>query len=215
MRNEKKSIGMGDYQLALSSRARWLIVKVLSDRKMHQNKEIREKTKLSSKTLDKHLKQLQAQKLIQRIEDDQSGKYPHPVYYRAEPELVTYSDARTMTDEVIQGIEPALQECRDPLMLLDGFHAANSGFLLGILSQLEGMKDISEYDWNWRLELFAWQPYRAFTEKLVLATKKILNHIDTERLLIEQAKRNKTIAEMTLERLRKRNLERREHGPTA
>jgi len=203
MQNDKKTRGIGDHQLSLSSKARWLIVKVLSDGQMHQNKELKEKTELSSRTLNKHLGQLQAQKLIQRIEDDKSGKYPHPVYYKAEPDLLTYSSARIMTDEVIQDIEPALRECKDPLFLLDAFHAGNSEFLLSILSQLKGMEDIFDYDWDWRLELFVWQPYRAFTRKLVLATKKIMLDIDTKQLLIEQAKRNKMIAQIMLERLEK------------
>jgi hypothetical protein len=106
-----------------------------------------------------------------------------------------------MTDEVIQGIEPVLRECKDPLFLLDAFHAGNSEFLLSILSQLKGMEDIFDYDWDWRLELFVWQPYRAFTRKLVLATKKIMLDIDSKQLLIEQAKRNIWIGEMTLKRL--------------
>jgi len=170
---------------------------------MHQNKELKEKTKLSSRTLAKHLRQLERQKLINRIEDDESGKYPRPVYYRAIPELVTASHAGIMIEEASQHIEPALRESKDPLMLLDGIHAANSGFIAGILSQLKGWDNIFEYDWDWRLELFVWHPYRVFTYNLVVATKKIINEIDIQKLLIEQAKRNIRIAEMTLERLEK------------
>jgi DNA-binding HxlR family transcriptional regulator len=62
-----------------------LIFKALSDGQWHRNMEIHEKTKISSRTLTKHLDRMAKTKIMEKKIDKESGKYPYPVLYRLNP----------------------------------------------------------------------------------------------------------------------------------
>jgi DNA-binding HxlR family transcriptional regulator len=80
--------GLGDTQIRSEKAAKQKIITLLSDGQPHRFNEIQEKTKLSTATLSKHLKELKG--IIERKVDSENQKYPPPVAYRIRnPELAS------------------------------------------------------------------------------------------------------------------------------
>ena len=151
------------------------ILKALSDEEWHKYGELLEKTKISSRTLTNHLDYLKECKLIKREERE----YPS-AYYKAEPELVTYTEAAFSIEELSQQIEPVLLETKNPSFVLNLIHM-NCGAILEItVYKLKEDKNVPEHKLRFLLDLFAWETYRILTWKLVEATKKHIDEIPVE-----------------------------------
>lgn len=186
-----------------ASKAIMSILKVLSDEEWHQWSELLDKTKVSSATLKKYLPRLKEFKLIQKRVELESGKYPYPAYYRAEPELVTYTEALVSTEELSQQIEPVLLETKNPLFVLNMIESMNKTCLLIALGQLKKDKNVPESKLRFLLELWVWEPYRVLTWKLIESSKKHIDELpfefDSERLLEKLNEIEKRIDEIDKE----------------
>jgi DNA-binding transcriptional ArsR family regulator len=174
--------------------ARRSIFKALSDKQWHRNMELKATTKLSSRTLAKHLDKMVEQKMIEKKTDIESGKYPHPVLYKALPGTIDYIRFSMFREEFSKNIDAILKETKDPLLILDTIH---NWYQLIFLKILEGMQEkkmtFEERDWHEEVILFP--IYRDCTFALIEATAKIIDEIDISQLLILQAKRQKILFE--------------------
>ena len=186
----KKSIrGVGKYQIEKAEKSIEVILKILSDEKEHRYKDLKKETKLNDPTLSKYLKRLVKLKVVKKRVDLQSGKYPYPVYYEAEPELVTYSEAKISTKEFSEQIEPMLLETKNPIFILNNIELRSKMIFLTTLSQIKKDKNITDSKLDFLLELFVWEPYKFLTWKLVEAFRKHKDDIPFEfdsEILIEK-----------------------------
>jgi len=160
--------------------------------------ELKEKTKLSSRTLTKHLNQMTNLRIIEKKTDVESGKYPVPVLYKAKPNLVTYVKASMARREAANLFEPALNETKDPLMILDGIHVSSQLYFIDILQRIQEHKNMTNEEIYFFEEIFLWANYKQYTSKLIQASRKIINDLNITQLLIDQAKRQIIIYEKAL-----------------
>lgn len=189
---------MGKYQTDKAYNAKWSILKALSDGQWHRNMELKEKTKLSSRTLAKHLSHMTNLQYIERKTDTKSRKYPIPVLYKATPELVTYVKTTISREEISNMFESALDESKDPLTLLEGIHAASQASFIELLTLIQQNKIVTNEQINFYAECFLWADYKQFTFKLIEESRKIVNDLDFTQLLINQAKRQITVFKTVL-----------------
>jgi DNA-binding HxlR family transcriptional regulator len=178
--------------------ARWSIFRALSDGQWHRNMELKEKTKLSSRTLAKHLNQMTDLQIVEKKTDVESGKYPVPVLYKAEPELNTYIRASTSREEVVDKLEPALNETKDPLAVLEAIHASSQLYFLELLKRIQQNRNITNEEIWFFAECFLWANYKRYTSKLIEASRKIIDDLNINQSLINQAKRQIRTSEQEL-----------------
>jgi hypothetical protein len=188
--------GIGKYQAEKAYYAERSIFKALSDGQWHRNMELKETTKLSSRTLDKHLDKMIKLQMIEKKKDVESGKYPVPVFFKATPELTEYIRTTLFVEESRQRIEPALMETKDPLMVLEVIHHGSQLGLIKILTELKNRKNMTYSELYYLEELFMVMPYNFFVHSLLEASRKILDEVDFDQLILRQIKRQKEIAEM-------------------
>lgn len=196
--SQKQNIGIGTYQTDKAHKARWAILESLSDGQWHRNMELKEKTKLSSRTLAKHLSQMTAIQIIEKKTDAESGKYPLPVLYKATPELTTYIKSSMSRQELANLIEPALNEAKNPLSILDAIHASSQLYFIELLAQIQQNKITTKEQINFFGECFLWANYKKYMLKLIEASCKIIKDLNITESLVNQAKREKRISEQTL-----------------
>lgn len=178
----KKDRGMGRHQLDRIAEARKTVLMLLADGDWHQYGELREKSRLSSATLSKHLKQLKD--IVEKKLDTESGKYPYPVHYRAKPEYLPVLEVVSITEHEKHEIEKIILDSnKTPLDVLDQINIKNNGSLLMALKLYKDNKDASPEFMNLMLELFVWQPYKVLTSFLIEESKKIIEKIDIENLI--------------------------------
>ena len=206
MKSRNQDIGMGNYQREKAYYSQKTIFKILSDEKWHRNMELKTKSKLSPRTLAKHLQRLMELKLIERKEDVESGEYPVPVFYKAVPELIEYIDASVIRDEFSENVVPMLEEEKDPLSILEIIHDASQLGFIKILEEIRENKKMTYNELLYLEEIYLWAFYRHCTMKLIEATSKIIDEIDIDKLLVSQAKRQKQISELLLKRYKKNDL---------
>ena len=149
--------------------------------------ELEEKTKLSSRTLAKHLNEMTEIQAIERKTDVESGKYPVPVLYRTTPELQEFINANKLRTMVTDGIEPMLDETKDPLFVLDIFHITNQTFFLLLLEKIQKGDITTREKINFLGKYYIWENCREWIPKLIEASCKIINEIDFIQLLKRQA----------------------------
>jgi len=140
--------------------------------------------------------------IIERKRDIESRKYPVPVLYRATPELTTYVKARIAREEFASGLEPALNESKDPLLLLDAIHAFSQLGFMDLLTQIQQNNIVTKEQINFFAECFLWANYKQFTHKLIDASRKIINDLNITQLSIDQAKRMHAIYETILKTIK-------------
>jgi DNA-binding HxlR family transcriptional regulator len=198
MRSKSQNTGMGSYQEEKAHLARRKIYRILSDGQWHRNMELKEKTKLSPRTLAKHLIQMTKLQMIEKKTDAESGKYPVPVLYKAQPELVDYIKSSMLREEYSDNVEAMLKECNDPLWMLDDIHFFSQITFTNILKEIQEKKNITWDEILYLEEAFLWANYRHFTMALIAATAKIIRDIDIDQLWVTQAKRQKEISELLL-----------------
>jgi DNA-binding MarR family transcriptional regulator len=168
----------------------WKIWEALSDGKWHRTKNLIKTTKLTAKTLHKHLKLMLKNTTITRKRDVESGRYPIPVLYRAHPELLEHLELRRMRKYFSSNIDATLKEANnDPLLILDSIHAWSQIMFLRMLEQIQKDKKMPMKEFYDRIELYLWINYEYFTENLLLATAKIIDKIDIKQLIISETKR--------------------------
>ena len=76
---------MGSYQEDKAYYARRSIFKALSDGQWHRFIDLKEKSKLSPRTLAKHLNRMVKIQIIERKTDIEGGKYPFSFYIKPYP----------------------------------------------------------------------------------------------------------------------------------
>jgi len=172
--------GMGKYQREKSNQAFLSIIKAIS-KKEKRHMDIKKETGLNDPTLSKYLKPLLKLKLVKKRVDIESGKYPYPAYYKAEPELLTWVDAQVSTEELSKQIEPVLLETKNPFFVLDIINTDCQSIMKITIGKLMEEKNTPEHKLRFLLDLFAWEPYRVLTWKLIEATKKHIDEIDFEQ----------------------------------
>ena len=190
MKNRKQNIGIGNWHKDKAYKAKWSILKALSDGQWHRNMELKEETKLSSRTLAKHLNHMTNIQTIEKKEDFESGKYPYPVFYKATPELKIFVNATITRKKVLNGLEPAVNQSKDPLIVLDGIHAFSQLGFLDLLTYIQQNNiETNEPAINFFAEIAIWGYYKQFIHKLIYASRKIINDLNITQLRIDQAKR--------------------------
>ena len=192
-----QNTGIGNYQTEKAINAKWSILKTLSDGEWHRNMELKEKTRLSSRTLSKHLKQMTELKIIEKKEDIESGKYPVPVLYKTTPIITGHGIVLDVINERIllpreiidEKLKLDLNQTKDPLIVLESIHESSEQHFLGLLSQIQHDKNITDKQINILLECFLWEPYKQYTSKLLEASRKIINDFNITDLIENQIKR--------------------------
>ena len=198
MKSHKQNTGIGDYQTNKEYKATWSILKTLSDGQWHRNMELKEKTKLSSRTLAKHLNRMTNLQTVEKKTDIESGKYPVPVLYKSTPELTTYVKTTMARQEFGDQMEDSLNETKDPLFLLDAIQAVSQEGFVGLLRKIQQNIIVTNEEINFFAECFIWANYKQLTSKLIEASRKTINNFNINQLLTEQAKRQITIHEELL-----------------
>jgi len=189
MKKRKQNTGIGNYQTNRAYKSRWLILKTLSDGQWHRNMELKEKTKLSSRTLAKHLNQMTNIQIIERKTDVESGKYPIPVLYKAAPKLTIYMKSGISREEIANRMISALNETKDPLIILEEIHASSQECFIELLTAIQQNKIVTNEEINFFAEYFLWANYKQYISKLLEASRKIVNNLNITQSLINQAKR--------------------------
>jgi transcription initiation factor IIE alpha subunit len=151
--------------------------------------ELKEKTKLSSRTLTKHLNQMTSLQIIKKKTDVESGKYPVPVLYKAAPKLTIYMKSEISEEEIANRMESALNETKDPLIVLEEIHASSQECFIELLTAIQQNKIITDEEINFFAEYFLWANYKQYISKLLEASRKMINNLDITQSLINQAKR--------------------------
>jgi DNA-binding transcriptional ArsR family regulator len=189
MEKDIENNGMGDYQKEKMFLAQRSIYKALADGQAHRNKELRDITKLSPRTLSKHLDKLEKLGLILKETDTQSGKYPFPVFYKASEVLQMYMKSSLLREDFAQKVDAMLEETKDPLMILEVIHDYSQLAFIHILKEIQSKRAL-DFDYRQFLEdNFLWSNYRLFTMKLIEVSLKIADTINIDQLLISQASR--------------------------
>lgn len=151
--------------------------------------QLKEKTKLSSRTLAKHLNQMTNLQIIERKTDVESGKYPIPVLYKASPKLTIYMKSGISREEIANRMISALNETKDPLIILEEIHASSQECFIELLTAIQQNKIITNEEINFFAEYFLWANYKQYISKLLEASRKIVNNLNITQSLINQAKR--------------------------
>jgi hypothetical protein len=160
--------------------------------------ELKERTKLSSRTIAKHLSQMIKLQIVEKKTDVESGKYPVPVLYKAEPELESFIKITIARREFANKMEPLLNRTKDPLIFLDMIHAFSQAGFMQLLTLIQQDKSITNAQINFFEECALWANYKHFTLKLIEASRKIINNLNITQSLINQAKRQIIIYEKVL-----------------
>lgn len=151
-----------------------LILLALSDGQWHRNMELKEKTKLSPRTLSKHLHELEKElHWIERKEDTQSGEYPHPVLYKATDTTIKYVALMKTTFEYADNIETMLKETKDPFPILDDILRVSKIYFIQILAGIQ-YKMMTWKQIDYATSLFLHSPYEIYTTTLIEAVTKAM-----------------------------------------
>ena len=149
------------------------ILIALSDGQWHRNKELKEKTQLTPRTLSKHLSELEKElHWIDRIEDTESGEYPHPVLYKATRSIAAYGRfIKTIFDNADE-IETQLKEAKDPLQVLAELNKINEWHFTLILESIQESKHKNLKQLDSITRLFLYSPYEIYTKQIIKAFTK-------------------------------------------
>lgn len=166
-----------------------LILIALSDGQWHRNMELKEKTKLTPRTLSKHLNELEKElDWIERREDTESGEYPHPVLYRANRSTVAYAIYMKSVFDNADDIETVLKETRDPLQILAELQKVNLYYFTLILESIQESKYKTLKELDSITSLFLYSPYEIYAKQIIAAFTKAVQF--GERFDINQLRRN-------------------------
>jgi len=165
-----------------------LILIALSDGQWHRNMELKEQTKLTPRTLSKHLKELTNElQWIERKEDTESGEYPHPVLYRAKEDMLSIIIFITTVhySYTTDNLERKLKETKDPIHVLIRIHELNLYYLTLLLEEMQKEKIMSQKEVNALLNFTIFAPYKIYISNLIDAFSKNIQfgtHFDIDKL---------------------------------
>jgi hypothetical protein len=198
---EQPNNGMGVYQRREANKARQLLYAAMEDGEWHRCIELKKITKLSSRTLAKHIEELVKLKLMERKEDRESGEYPIPVFYKLDSTFINdFIKQNSMRKVFSDNIGEMIDETKDPLMIYDMVNAFCQVFFIQILKEIQNNKKIDNEELEYLEEMFLWYNFRYFTSALISASFKIIDKIDVNQLLLEQVIRQKEISELAIKR---------------
>lgn len=164
-----------------------LILIALIDGQWHRNMELKKQTKLSPRTLSKHLDELEKElHWIERKEDTESGEYPHPVLYRANHSTVLYATYIKSVFDNADEIERRVKETKDPLQILDDFNRINQYYFTLILTAIQENKYMTWKKIDYMTSLFLHSPYKIYITNLITAITNTIHlgtHFDIDQLL--------------------------------
>ncbi len=167
------------------------IWKALSDGQWHRTNNLKKTTKLSPRTLHKHLKQLTKDGLIDRKRDIESEKYPIPVLYKAQSDIIEATKTMEIMKKFSNKIDAILKETKNnPLIILDLINKWNQTNFIRLLKTIQNHKDIPLKEIETLTKLHLWLNYEWFTQILIEATTKIIKEVDINQCIIDQAKLN-------------------------
>lgn len=150
-----------------------LIILALSDGQWHRNKELKEKTKLTPRTLSKHLKELvKEHQWVERKEDTESGEYPHPVLYRITRSMLALAAFMKMVYDNADDIENDLKKTKDPLQILRDVHKFNLYYFTLLLETIQRDKYMSQKVIDAITDFTIHTPYVTYTTVLIDAFTK-------------------------------------------
>ena len=176
-----------------------LILSALIDGKWHRNMELKKETKLTARTLSKHLKELEKElHWIERKEDTESGQYPHPVLYKANQTTIKYTKFIMSIYEYADKIESKLKETGDPFLMLDTFHMLNDLTFTLILMAIQHDRYMTRKKIDFGTNFFLYSPYKIYTRNLITAVTKAVQfgaRFDIKHHLESQTRRRRVIPE--------------------
>jgi DNA-binding HxlR family transcriptional regulator len=147
-----------------------LVLLALIDGQWHRNKELKEKTKLTARTLSKHLNELEKEfRWIERKEDTESGEYPHPVLYRATDSAVSWTHYMKLVFDNADDIEADLKKAKDPLRILEELHEVNEYYFTLLLETIQEEKTASLKWLDSFMSFIFYSPYEIYTKEIVRA----------------------------------------------
>jgi predicted transcriptional regulator len=192
---------MGDYQKVKAGAARQAIYNVLSDGQWHRTMELKKTTQLSSRTLAKHLENLMTLKLIERKEDTTSGEYPIPVFYKAIDQFLhDFLMPNKMRQLFKDKVSEMLEETNDPLIVLEMIQQFAQVDFIRILEEIKNNKKMSGEELVYLYDAFLLGNFQSFSLALTVATYKMIDKIDINKMLFAQAKRQQEIWRKTMKR---------------
>jgi hypothetical protein len=176
-----------DENMEKALEARTSILKVLSDGQWHQTKDLKVETKVSSRTLYKHLKELEV--FIERREEKESGFPKPPVYYRASPTLLSLIGESLIIEGTTKGIMADLLNTKDLSSVLWVINEFSNGKILSILSAIKKQsREVTDPELTFLLRSFVWKSYEYLTLGLVKTSMKIIDDLDLEQVSKELRK---------------------------
>ena len=163
-----------------------LILIALSDGQWHRIKELKEKIKLSPRTLYKRLNELEKElNWIERKEETESGEYPHPVLYRATESILSIAILIKTVHYNADNIERDLKENKDPLQILERLHKLNLYYFTLLLETIQEDKYMSQKHIDAMANLTIYDPYKIYVDNLIAAFAKNVRfgaHFDIDQL---------------------------------
>lgn len=130
-------------------------------------------TKLTPRTLSKHLDELEEElHWIEKKKDTESGKYPHPVLYKAKDLTVKYITYIKSVYHNADKIETDLKETKDPLRILDELHKINQYYFALTLIEIQKNKHMTQKHIDSIASFFLFSPYEIYAKNLITAFAK-------------------------------------------
>jgi DNA-binding HxlR family transcriptional regulator len=150
-----------------------LILIALSDGQWHRIKELKEKIKLSPRTLYKRLNELEQElNWIERKEDTENGEYPYPVLYRATESILSIAILIKTVHYNADNIERDLKENKDPLQILERLHKLNLYYFTLLLETIQEDKCMPQKHIDAMANLTIYDPYKIYVSNLIAAFAK-------------------------------------------
>ena len=161
-------------------KARAKILEVLFDGKWHQIKDLKVYTKVSPRTLYKHLNALEA--FIETKEDVTT--HPHQVYHRASPPLLSLMVESELIKATTEGIMADLLNSKDLAPILKVINMLTNMQILLVLETIKKSNlDISEVERiSFLMRSFVLTHFEYLMAGLVRATTKIINDVDFDQV---------------------------------
>lgn len=167
---------------AKSLEARTKILEVLFDGKWHQTKDLKVETKVSSKTLYKHLDAL-ANFIEKRVEPKENLPKA-PVYYRATPTLLALKFESELTAASMKDIIKNLSNPKELVPFLKVINMLNNFQILVVLETIQksNLKFSDTKQISFLMRSFVLTPFEHQMAALVKATSKIIDSIDFDQV---------------------------------
>ena len=177
--SKKNGKGMGELRPSDLMDPKVSVFGVLKDKQWHSYKEIRQKTNLSNPALSKQLEQI---KLLIEKKKDESSNRRSALYRINETFLQDLARKRYTTGLAWKGTEEQFIVTKDIWPALKQINATTNVFLLTTLEGLKQREDLRRdpETVHLLLETFVWEGYKTLTSKLIEASTKVIDKIDTK-----------------------------------